>query len=154
MARSRATALHQKKRAAAEKGATRLGLAAGQNDGAQQGEPGGRAAVDVAPADLDAAHPHARGHLATGLGERLGAGAGRHPSGRPQAGVVEHPGMHVVVELAGAHTPAARSTTIDGRPAARPTRSLSASTPAAGKSWLGLGSVVSGIGTGLSGWAP
>jgi hypothetical protein len=71
----------------------------------------------------------------------------------------------------GAHTPAPRNTTRD-RPTGEPpwgspdpsgpspgnassaARSLSARTPAAGNSGLGRVGWVSGIGTGLSGWAP
>jgi hypothetical protein len=59
----------------------------------------------------------------------------------------------------GAHTPAPRSTTTFWPPSPSPaassaTRSLSASTPAAGNSGLGRVGWVSGMGTGLSGWAP
>ena len=61
------------------------------------------------------------------------------------------------VPQAGAHTPAPRSTT-NGRAvagnASSAIRSLSARTPAAGNSGLGRVGWVSGMGTGLSGWAP
>ena len=57
----------------------------------------------------------------------------------------------------GAHTPAPRSTTKAGPSsgnASSANRSLSARTPAAGNSGLGRVGWVSGMGTGLSGWAP
>ena len=63
--------------------------------------------VDVAAADLDPADQDPRRDLPAGLGERLGAGAGRRPAGLAQPGVVEHPGVEVVGELArgrGRHT--------------------------------------------------
>ena len=56
--------------------------------------------VDVAAADLDPADQDPGRDLPAGLGERLGAGAGRRPAGLAQPVVGEHPGMHLVGELA------------------------------------------------------